>query len=72
MAPVVVRSRLDKDGVLKVTLPLGPAEANRDVQVTVEALPASEAASSPAQWQAFLDDTAGKWQGELERPPPQG
>jgi hypothetical protein len=64
-----VRSRVDKDGVLTVSLPLGASEANRDVQVTVEPVPPTASGSSPAEWKKFLDETAGQWQGELERPP---
>ena len=39
MNPMIVRSRVDADGVLRVAVPVGPAEADREMQVTIEALP---------------------------------
>ena len=36
MTHVEIRSRVGADGVLMVTLPLGPGEANREVRVIVE------------------------------------
>jgi hypothetical protein len=57
------------DGVL--TLPLGEANANKMVRVTVEPI---ESATIPRfksqeEWLRFIENTAGKWEGEFERPP---
>ena len=43
------------DGVL--TLPLGKANANKVVRVTVETVPAEE---TKEEWLRFIKDTAGK------------
>jgi hypothetical protein len=40
MIRIVVKSKVGSDGVLHLDLPVGPAEANKDVQVTVEPAPA--------------------------------
>jgi hypothetical protein len=59
MTRMTLKARVGADGVLHV--PLGPAEANREVNVTIE-----PAASSPAQsrqeYLEFLRTTAGAWQ----------
>jgi hypothetical protein len=63
---MVVRSKIGRDGVLHLDLPVGAAEADKEVQVTVEALP--PASMSPEDWQKGILATAGKWQGDFERP----
>lgn len=69
-------ARVGPDGRLEVNLP--SQFANSDVILTVR--PAN---SAPTQriadiqdpeerrrrWQEFVEETAGKWEGELERPP---
>lgn len=42
MNRMVVRSKVGSDGVLHLDLPLGPREANKDVQIVVEAVLPSE------------------------------
>jgi hypothetical protein len=69
METIQVQSRVGPDGVLKLSLPLGPADANRDVVVTIQSLSAA-----PAQvvmpWDTFLDETYGSCAGlGLERAP---
>jgi hypothetical protein len=66
MNRIVVKSRVGSNGVLQLTLPVGPADAGREVQVTVE--PVGLPALSPDEWRQRVLETAGKWQGELERP----
>jgi hypothetical protein len=66
MNRIVVKSRVDNNGVLQLTVPVGPADAGQEVQVTVE--PAGPPALSPDEWRQRVLETAGKWQGELERP----
>jgi hypothetical protein len=65
MSRVEVVSRVGSDGVLRLEVPLPPAEAGRDVRVTVEPLPPP---MTPEEWRAFVLRTAGTWQGEFERP----
>lgn len=66
MNRIVLKSKIGSDGVLRVTVPMGEAEADREVQLTIE--PFSSVASSPQDYLSFLQTTAGAWQGEFERP----
>jgi hypothetical protein len=66
MNRIVVRSRVGSDGVLQLALPVGPANADREVQITVE--PVGPSGLSPEEWRQRILETAGKWQGEFERP----
>lgn len=67
MTRVVIKSRVGADGVLHLELPFGTPEAGREVQVTVD--PVESRSMTREEWSAFLDRTAGAWQGEFERPP---
>jgi hypothetical protein len=60
-----MKSRVSADGVLRVTVPVGVAEADREMQVTIEPV-ASTAISQ--EYLDFLQTTAGAWQGDFERP----
>jgi hypothetical protein len=66
MNRIVVKSRVDSNGILRLTLPVGSADANQEVQVTVE--PVGPPALPPDAWRQAILETAGKWQGEFERP----
>ena len=66
MNRIVVKSRVGSNGILQLALPVGPADADRDVQITVE--PVGPPALSPDEWRRRILETAGKWQGEFERP----
>ena len=66
MNRIVVKSRVGNDGILHLNLPIGETGADQDVQVTVEPLP--PATMSAEEWRQFILSTAGKWQGEFERP----
>jgi hypothetical protein len=66
MNRIVVKSRIGSNGILQLALPVGAAAAGREVQITVE--PVGPAALSPDEWRQSILETAGKWQGELERP----
>jgi hypothetical protein len=57
MDRVVLKSKVDADGVVRVAVPVGTAEANREVQVTIE--PAVGASLSQEEWEAFVRSTAG-------------
>jgi hypothetical protein len=67
MTRIVVKSRIGSDGVLHLHLPVGQAEADKEVQVTVEPVPATP--MSQEEWRQLILSTAGKWRGEFERPP---
>ena len=66
MNRIVVKSRVGGDGILHLNLPVGQAAADKEVQVTVEPLPMTP--MSADEWRQFILSTAGKWQGEFERP----
>jgi hypothetical protein len=61
---IVVKSRVGSDGMLELTLPVGMADADREVVVTVEPV----GVPTPDEWRQRILETAGKWQGEFERP----
>ena len=61
-----VKSRVGTDGVLQVNIPIGAAEAGRDVQITIE--PDNAPSKTQQEYWDFLDSTAGAWQGDFERP----
>jgi hypothetical protein len=68
MDRIVVKSRVNGDGILNLSLPVGLAEADKEVQVTVEPL-AARMPMTPEEWRAWVDSMAGTWQGDFERPP---
>ena len=74
MTHIEIRSKVGPDGVLKVAVPVGAAEANREVRITVESLEqtAAKPQLSPEQWKKFIEETAGCWEGEPLVRPPQG
>ena len=61
MTHVEIKSRVGADGVLTISLPLGPGEANREVRVTVEpAVPSPPSLPlNPEQWRQFVESMAG-------------
>ncbi len=68
MDRMVVKSTVSSDGILHLALPVGIEEANREVQITVEAVP--PAPMLQEKWQELVLSTGGKWQGEFQRPEP--
>jgi hypothetical protein len=66
MNRIVIKSKVGRNGILQLTLPIGPADANQDVQVTVE--PLGKQPPTAEEWRQFILATAGKWQGDFERP----
>ena len=74
MDRMVLKSRVGADGVLHVSVPVGHADANREVQVTIE--PAAAKPMTQEEWREFILATAGSVtdptflrheQGEYER-----
>ncbi len=66
MNRMVVKSTVSSDGILHLALPMGIEEANKEVQVTVEA--ALPVPVSQEEWRKLILSTGGRWQGEFERP----
>ena len=56
MTSIEVKSKVDASGMLNVSIPLGVAEANREVRVIVESL---DEIISDKQWKRFVYETAG-------------
>jgi hypothetical protein len=66
---MILHSRVGADGVLHLTVPMGKDDADREVQVTIQpAEPKHGMASEQEEWWQFVSETAGAWQGDLERP----
>jgi hypothetical protein len=61
MTHIEIKSRVGADGVLTISLPLGPSEANQEVKVTVDAMSPSSPHPQPdrEQWQEFVERMAG-------------
>lgn len=58
MKRMVLRSKIDDDGVLRMVLPVGQAEAAKEVQVTVEPLPPTKPITQEA-WAGWVKSMAG-------------
>lgn len=78
MTRIELVSRIGEDGILHLDLPLGPDAANTQCRVVVEQLTDIPKPAQPfadrEEWLRFIEQTAGKWQGEFEipdDPPPQ-
>jgi len=58
---VEITSRVDADGVLRICVPLGAGEANRQVKVVVEPtdLPGSLPPPARQAWREFVRSMAG-------------
>jgi hypothetical protein len=67
MTTMIVRSRVDGDGVVRIAVPVGASEVDREVQITIEPLPPPR--EDHAEYVAWLEHSAGRWQGEFERMP---
>lgn len=66
MTRMVVESRVDNEGVLKLAVPIGKGEANRTVRVTIESVETDR--RSQTDREARLSALIGSWQGEFEEP----
>jgi hypothetical protein len=56
MSHVVIHSRVDSDGILRVEVPVGMAEAEQIVQVTVDSLTRP---TTRDEWEQFVRSTGG-------------
>jgi hypothetical protein len=62
------KSKIGADGVLHLNVPFANAEANRDVQVIIDPVPAMSDTNSHQEWLEELKRTVGTWEGSFERP----
>jgi hypothetical protein len=78
MRSLSLRSRIGRDGILRLEIPVGAANVDCDVVVVVEPVAsvppcASAAASESLGWSpGFFEETAGKWEGDPLVRPEQG
>jgi hypothetical protein len=70
MHRLVVQSRVGSDGVLHIDIPVGKEDADQEVQVTIDPVRPGASPMNQEEWHQFVRETAGSWQGELERPEP--
>jgi hypothetical protein len=69
MNRIVLHPRVGSDGVLHLSVPMGAAEAGREVEVTIESPPSkTPGPRDQEEWRRFVMETAGTWQGDFERP----
>ncbi len=71
MTRIELRTRIGPDGILTLSVAAGMSEANREVKVIVEPTDVADkktAKMTPEEWERFVDETAGAWKGDLERP----
>lgn len=67
MTRMVMTAKVGPDGVLHLALPA--TAADQEVQVTVEPV-SPKKAMTQEEWRAAIMATAGRWQGDFERPEP--
>ena len=67
MNRISVRSRVDADGILRVVVPVGAKDADREVQITIEAAP--DVVTDRNDYAAWLHSVVGQWRGEFEKMP---
>lgn len=70
MNRLVVQSRVGADGVLHIDIPMGKGEADQEVRVTIDPVERVSSSMTQEEWRRFVMETAGSWQGDLERPEP--
>ncbi len=71
MTRIELRTRIGPDGILTLNVPAGISEANREVTVIVEPVDAAVRKTgkmTPEEWKRFVDEIAGAWKGDLQRP----
>jgi hypothetical protein len=66
MKTIWVEGKVDADGVLRLEIPMGTAEAGRPIRVTATPLPWP---LTPEEYRQAILSTAGGWVGDFERPP---
>lgn len=61
MTHIEVKSKVGPNGVLTLSIPVGLAEANREVKVTVEPCGSDRGVAFNArdEWRRFIEETAG-------------
>ena len=66
MNRIVLKSRVGSNGILELAVPVGVADADREVQITVEAIGVDKLTQE--EWYQRTMELAGSWEGAFERP----
>lgn len=73
MQSVTLRPHVGADGILKLQIPGALKDTDVEVVVTLQPLEKNgSSAATQAEWHAFIEQTAGKWEGEPLVRAPQG
>jgi hypothetical protein len=64
---ITIKAKVDDDGVLRLNVALGVEAANQVVRLTIDLI--SKPRFTKEEWSEIVDENAGFWQGEFERPP---
>jgi hypothetical protein len=67
MRTIQIRGKTGADGILHLSIPLGTQET--EYELVLIAQPQAPPFSHPDWPPGFFEQTAGAWQGELERAP---
>jgi hypothetical protein len=67
MRAIQIRGKTGTDGVLHLSVPLGTPEAEFELMVVAQ--PTGAETTDEGWPPGFFEETAGAWQGELERAP---
>lgn len=67
MKSIVMKSKVSADGILHLEVPVGLAQADTEVQVTVEAV-STKKSMTEQEWGIWVDSMAGSWHGDFKRP----
>lgn len=67
MNAITINAKVGKDGVLHIDVPLGAHAANQEVRLTID--PVSKPRFTGEEWSKIVDEMAGFWKGDFERPP---
>ena len=70
METIKMQSRVGKDGILRLEVPIGVANADLEVLVVVQ--PIAQTNEDHAEWLAFIERTAGSLADDPVDRPPQG
>jgi hypothetical protein len=65
LTTIQTRSHVGSDGLLRLTLPVDVTDADLDVTVVVRRVTAEGSTQmTDEQWETFIKETAGAWQGD--------
>jgi hypothetical protein len=72
MTIIEVNSRVDADGMLNLSIPLGKSEASREVKVTVSPIEKGPPGISSEHWKQWVEEIVGSISDPTFERQPQG